>query len=220
MCSVTIPVTLYKLENRKMAEMAAFIDSGATICCIDLHLIQRVKWLLEKLTKPMYARNANRTTNSRGMICHQVTLSLQIKGRNLTQTFYIVNLGGWDNIILRYPWLTKNNPWINWEKGEVKIPGTPVPRHDNPKVVEQRYLLRYIGACEKEKLTYAATLCRQQKQREHCVQVLGVDHPYIWEVTLSTSLAQVVQKAKQQLPPQYTKYAKVFNEPKAGKLPP
>ena len=94
---------LYKLENRKIAETAALIDSGAIICYIDLHLIQRMKWPLEKLAKPMYMQNADRTTNSGGMIYHQVTLSLQIKERNLTQTFYVLNLGGQGIIILGYP---------------------------------------------------------------------------------------------------------------------
>ena len=35
--SITIPVTLYKTENGKIAETTALVDSGATICCIDLH---------------------------------------------------------------------------------------------------------------------------------------------------------------------------------------
>ena len=35
--SITIPVMLYKMENGKIAETTALIDSGATICCIDLH---------------------------------------------------------------------------------------------------------------------------------------------------------------------------------------
>ena len=39
MHSITIPIILYKLENGKIAEMATLINSGATICCIDLHLI-------------------------------------------------------------------------------------------------------------------------------------------------------------------------------------
>ena len=47
--AITIPVTLYKTENRKIAETTALIDSGATICCIDLHLARRMKWPLEKL---------------------------------------------------------------------------------------------------------------------------------------------------------------------------
>ena len=42
-------MTLYKMENRKIAETSALIDSGATICCINLYLARRMKWLLEKL---------------------------------------------------------------------------------------------------------------------------------------------------------------------------
>ena len=42
-------------------------------------------------------------------------------------------------------------------------------------------------------------------------------HP---KLTLSTTLAQAAEKVKQKFPPQYAKYAKVFDEPKDGKLPP
>ena len=45
--SITIPVTLYKTENRKIAETTALVDSGATICCINLHFVQRMKWPLQ-----------------------------------------------------------------------------------------------------------------------------------------------------------------------------
>ena len=36
--AITIPVTLYKLENGKIAEAVALINNRATICCIYLHL--------------------------------------------------------------------------------------------------------------------------------------------------------------------------------------
>ena len=53
--SISIPVTLYKTENGKIAETTALIDSGATICCIDLHFVQRMKWPLLKLGRPIHA---------------------------------------------------------------------------------------------------------------------------------------------------------------------
>ena len=37
--------------------------------------------------------------------------------------------------------------------------GTPVHRHDEPKVVEQRYLIWYLGACQQTSLNYAAAIC-------------------------------------------------------------
>ena len=73
------------------------------------------------------------------MIHHQIKLHLQIKGRMTLQHFFVLNLGGQDNIILGYPWLMKNNPQINWGIREVHMIGTPIPRHDEPEVVKQRY---------------------------------------------------------------------------------
>ena len=70
--AITIPVTLYKTENGKITETTTLVNSGATICCIDLHLARRTKWPLEKLWQPIYARNTNGTNNSGGMICYQV----------------------------------------------------------------------------------------------------------------------------------------------------
>ena len=48
-------MTLYKTENRKIAETTALVDSGATICCIDLHFVRRMRWPLHKLRKPIEA---------------------------------------------------------------------------------------------------------------------------------------------------------------------
>ena len=76
--AITIPITLYKLEIRKIAETTALINSRATICCIDLHLAQRMKWLLTQIPKPMYPRNADGTNNAGGMIQYKARLSLWI----------------------------------------------------------------------------------------------------------------------------------------------
>ena len=50
--------------------------------------------------------------------------------------------------------------------------------------------------------------------------MLGKDHPHIQKLTLSTALAQAAERVEQKLPPQYAKYAKVFDEPMEGGLPP
>ena len=62
--------------------------------------------------------------------------------------------------------------------------GTPIPRHDKPKVLKQRYLIWYLEACQQQNLCHAA------------------------------------EKIEHKLPPQYSQYARVFDKPKAGKLPP
>ena len=61
--SITIPITLYKTENRKIAETTALVDSGATICCIDRHFVRRMKWPLQRLGKPIEAQNTDGTSN-------------------------------------------------------------------------------------------------------------------------------------------------------------
>ena len=114
----------------------------------------------------------------------------------------------------------KNNPWINWKEGKVHLVGTPIPIHNEPEVVEQRSLLRYLGACQHHNLKLGTVIYQQQKRKAICWWILGENHPSLRKLTLSTSLAQAVEKVEHKIHPQYASYAKVFDEPKAGKLPP
>ena len=208
------------MENGKIAETTALVDSGATICCIDLHFVRRMKWPLQRLRRPIEARNADGTSNKGGMIRYQVDLNLRIEGRNSLQRFFVMDLGNKNTIILGHPWLTRTNPLIDWTAGMVKMRGTPIPRHDDPRILEQRYLLRYLDAMEKDNSELAAKVYAQQRNAATLQRVLGRDHPHIQKLTLSTVLAQATRKVEQKLPPQYAKYAQVFDEPKEGELPP
>ena len=129
------------MENGKIAETTALIDSGATICCIDLHFTWRMKCPLKKLPQPIYAQNTDRTNNKGGMICHQIDLHLRIDKKNSIQRFFVMDLGKKNNNILGYPWLTKCNPIIDWTTGTVTLRGTPTPQHNESKILKQRYLL-------------------------------------------------------------------------------
>ena len=154
------------------------------------------------------------------MIRYQVDLNLRIEDRNSLQRFFVMDLGNKNTIILGHPWLTKTNPLIDWTAGTVKMRGTPVPRHDDPRILEQRYLLRYLHAMEKDNSELAARIYAQQRNTATLLRVLGKDHPHIQKLTLSTALAQAAERVEQKLPPQYAKYAKVFDKPKGGELPP
>ena len=87
-------------------------------------------------------------------------------------------------------------------------------------MIKQWYLLQYLGAVERDESKYAAWIYAQQRNVAMLRWVLGENHPHIWKLTLSTALAQVAEKVEQKIPPQYAKYAKVFDEPKDRKLPP
>ena len=213
-------MTLYKTENGKIATTSALVDSGETICCIDLHFVRRMKWPLQRLRKPIKARNADGTSNKGGMIRYQINLNLRIEDRNSLQCFYVMDLGNKNTVILGHPWLTKTNPLIDWTAGTVWMRGTPVPRHDDPRILEQRYLLRYLHAMEKDNSELAIRIHAQQKNAATLRRVLGEDHPHIQKLTLSTALAQAAERVEQKLPSQYAKYAKVFDELREGELPP
>ena len=62
----------------------------------------------------------------------------------------------------------KNNPWINWKEGKVHLVGTPIPIHNEPEVVEQRSLLRYLGACQQHNLKLGTVIYQQQKRKAIC----------------------------------------------------
>ena len=100
-----------------------------------------MKQPLEQLGKPIHAWNANGTYNKGGMIQYQMDLNLRIDGWDSPQCFFVMDLGNKNTIILGHPWLTKVNPIIDWMAGTVKLRGTPTPQHDDPKILEQYYLL-------------------------------------------------------------------------------
>ena len=114
-----------------------------------------------------------------GMIQYQVDLNLRVDNKNFPQRFFIMNLGDKNTIILGHPWLARTNPIIDWTARTVKLRGTPVPRHDDSKVLEQRYLLRYFHAMEKDNSKLAARIYAQQRNAATLHQVLGKDHPHI-----------------------------------------
>ena len=120
-------------------------------------------WPLIRLGKPIHARNADGTNNKGGMIRYQVDLNLRIDDRNSLQHFFVMDLGNKNTIILGHPWLTRVNPIINWMAGMVKLRGTPIPRHDNPKILEQRYLLQYFHAMEQDNTQLTARIYAQQR---------------------------------------------------------
>ena len=110
----------------------------------------------------MYARNTDGTNNKGGMIHYQIKLHLRIDGKNSTQYFFALNLRNKNTIILGYPWLTKNTWRIDWMTREVHLIGMPIPQHDEPEIIEQRYLLWYLRAVERDKSEYTARIYAQK----------------------------------------------------------
>ena len=90
-----------------------------------------------------------------------------------------MDLGNKNTIILGHPWLTKTNPLIDWMAGTVRTRGTPTLRQDDPKILEQRYLLQYLHTMEKDNTEFTARIYAQQRNAATLRRVLGKDHPHI-----------------------------------------
>ena len=66
-------------------------------------------------------------------------------------------------------------------------------------MIEQWYLLWYLGAVERDESKYTAQIYAQQRNAATLRRVLGENHLHIWKLTLSTALAQAAEKVEQKL---------------------
>ena len=216
--SISISISLYKSDTRKITETTALVDGGAMNCFIDLYLAYWMRWSLTKLHHPIIAQNANWTKNLGGLIQYQIVLSLWVQDWLESQIFYVLNFK--DNVILGYSWLVKNNPKVNWAKGEIAMTGKTSLQHDHPDTLRQTYLLAYLGVSPDHNIWYLASVQKKQKMGEFTWKVLKDNPESIWRLTLSPSLAQATRTKEMLLPPQCKDYTKVFDEPTARVLPP
>ena len=116
-----IPIQLIEPSHTlKAIDTRALIDSGASISCLDWGFVRKHSLPTTQLQKPIYARNADNTINSKGVIRFTSTLFLHIKGIARKVTFHVISLGN-ENVILGLPWLKDVNPTINWDQRTLSI---------------------------------------------------------------------------------------------------
>ncbi|KAF9522283.1 hypothetical protein CPB83DRAFT_735259, partial [Crepidotus variabilis] len=65
---------------------------------------------------PIKVFNVDGTKNKRGLITHCADLLLEVNGRTVKTRFHVAGIGR-QKIILGFPWLTDQNPDIDWGKG-------------------------------------------------------------------------------------------------------
>ena len=68
--------------------------------------------------------NVDGTKNSAGNITHLANIIIDYQGHRKKVTAEVMDLGK-NQIILRYTWLKKHNPDIDWTNGEVKMTQCP-----------------------------------------------------------------------------------------------
>jgi hypothetical protein len=71
------------------------------------------------LPKPRQILNVDGTENKAGQVTEACILEVNHRGIRQLQRFYITDLG-FDQVLLRYPWLSTFNPQIEWKTGEIE----------------------------------------------------------------------------------------------------
>ena len=117
---VWLKVGLEKLENHEGVAVKALLDSGVTGLFMNTTFAKEKGLKIEKLKKPLVARNVDGMINVGGAITHQVECNMFFKGHMERTRMDMCNLGKTE-LILGMPWLAVHNPEIDWEKEEVKM---------------------------------------------------------------------------------------------------
>ena len=99
-----------------MANLIAFIDSGATECFVSKWFVEENRLGTKMLIIPKLLTNADGTNNKASKITHYTELKVSIGGDEHTLYFYIADMGG-DHIVLGYPWFVASNLRPNWKEG-------------------------------------------------------------------------------------------------------
>ena len=103
-------------ENNKTVEVLSLIDSGAGGEFVDQNYARNMGFNVQKLSKPLIARNVDGTRNKQGTITSFVDLNLKINNRTMNTRLLVTGLGK-QKVILGFPWLNEQNPNIDWTTG-------------------------------------------------------------------------------------------------------
>ena len=117
--SLFIPIAFEKKD--KTIETLALIDSGAGGKFIDQNFAKEEGLEMKDMEKPLVVYNIDGTLNKKGTIRKYVELPMTINGRKTMEQLLVTGLGKL-KIILGFPWLSKQNPVINWKLGMVSFP--------------------------------------------------------------------------------------------------
>ena len=183
------------------------IDSGATALFISHKFVQKNNVRLQPLAHAIKLSNIDGSQNKAGSLTHYARLQLTVGAHTEITEFLVTNLGP-EDVVLGLPWLKRVNPTIDWEKGEMDIPGSPDNESSSP--------------------VHKIQANREERRQWLRAGILEDTTDELWcyaGYTLSTKLAAEKNLAKdkqtfeQMVPPQYRQYKKVFSEEESHRLP-
>jgi len=103
--------TNVKISNRKELWLKALVDSICTHTGINKQLVKKERIKTELMDRSFEVFNTDRTKN--GKVTRFVLLELKINRHMEQIDIEVTDLNSID-IFLRYNWLVKHNPEVNW----------------------------------------------------------------------------------------------------------
>ena len=100
--------------------MYVLIDSKCTESCIDSSFVKNNRIKTYPFKNPFPVFNTNSTNNDGGLLKDYVKLELSVKEHSEIICLTVTTLTS-SNIFLRYDWLTKHNPKLNWGPNTVSF---------------------------------------------------------------------------------------------------
>ena len=102
----------------------ALIDCKATDSFIDQGLVEEKQILVKQLFRPIPVYQSDGEQTSAGEVTRYVEVTMRIRSHKESIKFYVTKLGKRD-IFLRYTWLQKHNPEIDWVNKRVNLTRCP-----------------------------------------------------------------------------------------------
>ena len=146
----TIHLPIKLATKTQIIETTTLITCGATRNFIDIGLLSKANFPLQRLPKPIHAYNINRMANIKGTIGWKAHTDILFSCSRESVNLMVLSLGQ-QQIILGMPWLCKWNPKIDWISNTVSIPKSPSP--SLLEYIPQQYLLHWLGLNADQKIS-------------------------------------------------------------------
>ena len=234
-----INISMTQNQTKEIAEIPALLDSGAGGTFINQNYTWKMNYELTEMEKPVKAYNIDRMENKKGTIKYFVFFEFSLKEKNFKERFYITKLGR-QRVILRLPWLKKNNPEINWKASKLEWQTNNEPKRflifkqkegkkeeepvkDNSKFMKTSEIPSILEEIDEEEWMNR-TINILDTTEEHILESMEeyIETMWINKKNLATELAMAENLKKAELPieeiipKKFHEYLDIFDEQKAN----
>jgi hypothetical protein len=226
----SIPITI---ESENTTETTtALVDCGAEGLFVDISIAH--KWRKQKLARPIKVRNVDGSFNKEGEIKERCLITFDCNGRKLTEWFCVTAIGN-QNLILGLPWLEKHNPIIDWKEKTLEFRDSDkdiirtsirslclkiddeeaMPEQDEEIVI--RYIKSQMGP---ELADFERWLNGSIYENDQWIEEM-MDPINIRRFSPAQQMEHKYHRTEEEvmLPPEYTKWKKVFEKKASERFP-